>query len=318
MTSGSGTRPSFDDLPVIEPLGLRHAWNAFDRDDELATVGDLGPAEVLRGIATVRDGTVWNLTLPLDGIDPPLFGREAVKHTVFRVDRNTWDDRLDNFYLQSSTHWDGLRHIQCREFGLWGGRVDGSKIAAGLGPLGIEHWARHGIVGRAVLLDVAGWLRVQDPDYEALEPRSISSAMLESVINEHGIELCEHDILCVRTGWLERYNALDQAGRATAAQSPRFAGLAADEEMSRWLWDRQITAVATDNPGVELAPGDPEVGSLHRRLIPLLGITLGELFDFEALAAACNRDQRWTFLLVSAPLYLRGGVGSPANALGIR
>jgi hypothetical protein len=50
----------------------------------------------------------------------------------------------------------------------------------------------------------------------------------------------------------------------------------------------------------------------------MLGTALGELFDFDELAAACRADGRWDFLFVSVPLNLPGGVGSPANAIVIR
>jgi len=60
------------------------------------------------------------------------------------------------------------------------------------------------------------------------------------------------------------------------------------------------------------------VGSLHRRLIPLLGFAVGELFDLDELAAACATDGRWSFLLVSVPANMVGAVGSPANAVAVR
>ena len=67
-----------------------------------------------------------------------------------------------------------------------------------------------------------------------------------------------------------------------------------------------------------LAPGDPAVGSLHRRLIPMLGFVVGELLDLGPLASLCAADSRWDFMFVAAPLNLPGGVGSPANAVAIR
>lgn len=54
--------------------------------------------------------------------------------------------------------------------------------------------------------------------------------------------------------------------------------------MSAFLWDAGLAALACDNPALEVAPGDPSIGSLHRRLIPLLGFAIGELLDFEELA----------------------------------
>ena len=59
------------------------------------------------------------------------------------------------------------------------------------------------------------------------------------------------------------------------------------------------------------------MGSLHRRVLPLLGLALGEMFDFEALADRCRQLGRWEFLFVAAPLKLPGGIGSPGNAVAI-
>lgn len=54
------------------------------------------------------------------------------------------------------------------------------------------------------------------------------------------------------------------------------------------------------------------------RLLPLLGIPIGELFDLDRLAEDCVTDGVWEGLFTSAPLNLRGGVASPPNALVIK
>jgi kynurenine formamidase len=302
--------PAFDDLPEIPELGLRHAWNVLDAD--LGTIGLLGPEDVCDALTLVRHGETICLTVPLDAVDPPMYERESLQHSIFQPDRNTWDDRLDRFFLQAATHWDGLRHIQAREFGHFGGAVidgrDGRSHA-----LGIDGWARRGIVGRGVLLDVQAYAGF-DPFVE----RSVEPDLLDEVAQAQGVEINSGDVLCLRFGWMDRYAVLPASEREAMASSHEFAGLGASEETARWLWDRQVVAVAADNPGVEVSPGDRAVGSLHRRLIPMLGLALGELFDFATLAEACRRDGHWAFLFVSVPLHLRGGVGSPANALAIR
>jgi hypothetical protein len=56
---------------------------------------------------------------------------------------------------------------------------------------------------------------------------------------------------------------------------------------------------------------------LHRILIPLLGMTIGELWDLDELARACRSRGAFDFLVTAEPLNLPGGVGSPANALAI-
>ncbi len=60
------------------------------------------------------------------------------------------------------------------------------------------------------------------------------------------------------------------------------------------------------------------MGALHVRALCYLGLPFGELWDLEALAEDCAEDRVYAFLLTSAPLHLRGGVGSPPNALAIK
>lgn len=312
------TVPNFDELPLVEGLGLRHAWGVFGADDSLGTINFLTPERVQAATALVRTGAVTNLTLPLTAFDSPFYGRQPLVHSVYPLDRNYWDDKLDNVLLQASTHWDGLRHMRARELGWWGGVTEDAKIQAGQGPLGIEHWARRGIVGRGVLLDAGSELAASGPGFDPLVSQSVDVSTLEATARREGVELRPGDILCIRFGWLGRYQSLNAEQRRAATESHAFTGLAADESMARWLWNHRFSAVTADNPAIEVSPGSREAGSLHRRLLPLLGFALGELFDFDQLALDCAADGRWDFLFVSVPLHLVGGVGSPANAIAIR
>jgi kynurenine formamidase len=306
--------PSYDELPLLDPPGLPHAWEVLDHD--LGTVGLLEPGLVADAAGLVRTGVVSSLNLPLTEPGPPLFGRAPLQHEIFATDRNTLDDVVDRFYPQGSSQWDGLRHVRAREHGFFGGRTE--DFAPGDEALGIEHWARLGIVGRGVLLDLAGSLARAGRDYDALAGQAISAEDLRAAVAEQGVELRRGDILCVRTGWIEAYRALDRAGREAMAASPRASGLAGSEDVARFLWDAHLAAVGADNPTLEVAPGDPAVGSLHRRLIPTLGFAVAELLDLGPLAALCAADGRWEFLFVGVPLNLPGGIGSPANAVAIR
>ena len=57
---------------------------------------------------------------------------------------------------------------------------------------------------------------------------------------------------------------------------------------------------------------------LHFRILGLLGMPIGEMWDLEALGEDCASDGVYEFLLTSAPLNLLNGVGSPANALAVK
>ena len=76
--------------------------------------------------------------------------------------------------------------------------------------------------------------------------------------------------------------------------------------------------MASDNTSIEAWPAGPGFGGLHKILIPLLGLPLGEMFNLEPLAADCAADGVREFFFTSAPLNKLGGVASPPNALAIK
>jgi kynurenine formamidase len=311
--------PLYAELPILPGLGIRHSWNVFGPGDELGTLNLLDDATVMAALQEAKSGERIGVTLEMAAIDPPFYGRDPLRHSLMQTDRNIWDDRLDSFFPQGSTQWDGFRHVRCREFGFYGGvTVDPTEMGD---RLGIHHWAAKGIVARGVLLDVERNLSTKGVDYQALTELSIDAGLLEEIAEVQGVQIRRGDVLCLRFGWVDGYRNLDQVERrayATAKTLPPYAGMAADESMAQALWDWQVAAVACDNPGAEVSPGDPAVGSLHRRLIPTLGLVVGELFDFDELAVRCAADGRWSFLFLAVPLNIQGGVGSPANAIVIR
>ena len=308
--------PDFDELPEIPDLHLRHAWEVFGAGDALGSINLVTPERVSRAAAMVRTGELISLDLPLDIPSPPLFGRHAYKHVVSALNRHEMDDHLDDFHLQGSTQWDALNHVRCREHGYYGGRT--LDPTAGPNGLGIDRWAEHGIAGRGLLIDVAGWYEGQGRPLPPLAPHAISVADLQATLDSQGVVPEVGDIWCVRVGWVGAYRQLGAEARAAYALQPASAGLHAGEDMARFVWNAHPAALCCDNPAVEVVPGDPAIGSLHRRLLPSLGLALGEMFDFERLAQRCRADGRWTFFFVAAPLKLPDGVGSPGNAVAIR
>ncbi len=317
MTKSGAVTP-FDELPRLPGSGLRHSWHVYVPGYQMGTLNRLTGPVVAAAAAAVRTGERIGLSLPLGLPDPPFFGRQAARHTVFPMAPGAWDDRLDGFYLQCSSQWDGLRHISAGDDGFYGGWRGAPDRDPG--PLGIQHWARAGIVGRGVLIDLAA---AATSGYDPFSHVVFGVADLEAALRRQGTRLRSGDIACVRTGWTDKYLTLDVtarqvlAGRLADPFGYTCAGLASSEEMSGFLWDSGVAAVTCDNPAVEAVPMDRATGSLHQRLIPCLGFAIGELFDFAALAAACHRERRYEFLFTSVPLNLAGAVGSPANAVAI-
>ncbi len=317
------TLPKFSQLPLVGQTGERHTWDVFGRADQLGTVNLLTPERVKRAAALVHSGKVINLNLPLN-FPVTLYGgfRSGYRHHI-EVNRGGRDDYVDNFAMQGSSQWDSLRHIRFREFGYYGGRQDDDLD--GKGELGIENWARHGIIGRGVLLDAAGVMERRGTPLDATKKFAMDGAFLEEVARAENVQLEPGDIVLLRTGWLTWYKGLDEAGREALRGTLRpgeggmaCPGLDPSQATAAWVWDQHIAAMAADNVALEALPVEATVGFQHRRLIPLQGMPIGEVWDLDELAQDCARDGVYQCMLVSAPLNLPGGVGSPPNAYAIK
>jgi kynurenine formamidase len=244
------------------------------------------------------------------------------------------DDYLDGFYPQTASQLDGLRHFRHPVHGFYNG-VEDRLVAAGSPHLGINRWAEAGIVGRGVVVDVAAHLHQQGaaPAHEDGAPIPISA--VADAARAQGVTFAPGDILLLRTGWLGFYLGLNDAGQARIRELGTSSGLVQSHETLEWLWDRRIALLAADNVAVEVLPAVPDspfvtaeeaaggprsrhTGLMHRAMIPLLGMALGELWDLDALAKDCAATGTWDCLVVAKPLHLIGGVGSPANAVAIK
>jgi kynurenine formamidase len=186
------------------------------------------------------------------------------------------------------------------------------------GRLGIDNFARHGIVGRGVLLDVARHLESLGQPVQPYERREIPLGVLLEAADAQGMRVQHGDIVMVRTGTAQVIQHEAEYPETAQRPLPGGPGLKIDYDMLGWLWDNQVAAITSDSLAVELFPSPPGSPSLHRDGIALLGMVLGELFDLESLADDCAQDRVYECLFVAKPLNLRSGVGSPANALAMK
>jgi hypothetical protein len=73
---------------------------------------------------------------------------------------------------------------------------------------------------------------------------------------------------------------------------------------------------------VEVRPNQSEGAGInqpwHWLCIPILGLTMGEIFFLADLAKDCDADKVYEFLFVAPALPVTGAVGSPANPLAIK
>lgn len=314
--------PTYAQLPTVPDTAERHAWDVWGRDDQLGAVNFVDPYKVRDAAGLVRTGRVISLNLPLNEPTPGLFeGRTAPGHHITKTGHGL-DDRLDGFYLQFSSQWDGLRHVRFRKYGFWGGRQD-ADLEEG-DEIGVENWSRHGLVTRAVLVDARRHFELRGDPFEPDQTRRLTPADLDAILSAQGSIVCAGDVVIIRTGWLEWYLNLapDDRRRMVGSVGRQHdplgcPGLHAGPETAAWLWDHRVAGAAADNPTLEALPVDRVIGFLHYRLLPLLGIPIGELWSLGELARHCAEENRYDFLLFSGILDLPGGVGSPANAYAV-
>lgn len=315
--------PRYDELPVRDGLPEGSSWGLWGDDDEVGTINLLTPERVQRALRLPSRGAVFPLNWALEEPSPPFYGRGALQHNIDRPFTPCLDDSLDNFFTQSSSQWDALCHIGHPEHGFYNGRTDAELTGEPGTQLGIEHWARRGIVGRGVLLDVARHFEQTGRAFDGGTTVEFTWRDLEEVREAQGVEFEAGDILVLRTGWMSWYLDAPEQTRLDLAQDSltrlKSPGLSGGEDMVEWLWNQHFAAVAADNPALEAWPHALEVDQyIHFRLLPLLGLAMGEMWFVEDLAADCATDGVYEFLLTSAPLNLRGGVGSPPNALALK
>jgi kynurenine formamidase len=201
----------------------------------------------------------------------------------------------------SGTHIDALCHQACGLQMYGGVPVDGTETPGGFTRLGVETVPP--LLGRGVLLDVAGWKG------QAMLPRrySIPADELRGCAAAAGVEVHPGDVLLVRTGYGAMWH--DEAAFLEAAGVAKSGTL--------WAAERGVVAVGADNVGWDVPDErDPETGATlfaHVYLLPQKGIYIIENLNLEELA----RDRRYSFAFVGIPLKLQGATGSPLRPLAL-
>jgi len=199
----------------------------------------------------------------------------------------------------TGTHIDALCHYSS------GGKLFGGVEAAtaqscqqGFSAHSIETVAP--IVRRGVLLDAAGHAGVGalPPDFEISPEHLERTARAQSVTIERG------DVVLLRTGWARYFNDARQFVSGLHAPGPGRAG-------AEWLSRHGVFAAGSDTLAFEKMPD--AAMPVHVHLLVESGIHIIECLNLEELAGAAV----WTFLLVAAPLKIRGATAAPVRPLAI-
>ena len=242
------TLPSYHELPKVN--GLPASWGLLGGEgpDYFGCLNLQTPEKLVAAARLVARGAVFPLNWSANLPDPPMFGRGQHTHEV--IDRATGhDDVLHNWNTQSSSQWDGFRHIKNLPNGFYDGLPDEDH--------GVDHWARRGIAGRAVLCDVGRWRAAQGRPLQYAESDVIEPDDILATLESQGSSLEQGDVLLMRTGWTEWYESeTDEEARLLASDRAKLKapGLPSGERTAEFLWDLHIAAIGADNPSVEVWP----------------------------------------------------------------
>jgi kynurenine formamidase len=219
------------------------------------------------------------------------------------------DDKIDA-YLQGSTQYDALGHLWY-DGKIWNG-YDARTTIGGLAKASVAPIGERGIVGRAVLIDMARFRGKNTLD----KGETFAHEDLVAAAKAQGVEIQKRDILIVRTNFLTLFHEQGDA----FYEGFNEPGLVYSPELVQWFQDMEIPNLVTDTIANEVTT-DPNNGValvLHSALMRNLGVTLTEIADLEALAADCADDGVYAFLYVAAPLKVAKAAGTPVNPVVIK
>lgn len=328
-------------------------WGDFGPDDQLGRLNLLTPEKVREGVAEVKAGRSFCLSLPLDlpggskwnpRRRPPCLtpvlrnGKSNINYALRQDDPYLTDVLCDHrvtLDTQYSTQWDSLAQVGSlhdidgsgeRQSCFYNGYTAERDVfgATPVQPDGHGGFppapARRLGIEHMAATGVQGRAVLIDLEHHfGRARRAVSFADLRHVMDADDIEVRPGDMLCIHTGFAQML--VDMAGdpdvHLLEQSCCELDG--SDEALLQWIDRAGISAIAADNHAVEVYPAPHAEPGLHPAL-PLhelclfkLGIHIGELWHLTPLARWLREHRRSAFLLTAPPLRLTGAVASPVT-----
>jgi kynurenine formamidase len=301
--------------------GKGYGW-VYGKSDEIGALNAIrSPESVLRALRSVRTGRVYDLGVRVDRTSYKWPGHSPMEVMSFRSpaglkvgqdiagfgtgDRNLAFHSCALFLSDNAgTQIDGLGHITKGADNHWYNDFRESDYGSDFGILRADADTIPPVIGRAVLIDVAGWKNV-----DALPSNfPIGQKELEAALAAQRIDVEPGDIVLIRTGTL-RYWGETGADHAKLAQYDS-AGLTLGG--AKWLVEQKgAVALGSDTSGLEVRK-DPTPGAIsdavHEYLLVDQGVHILEFHNLEDLA----RGKVNRFVYVGLTNRIKGAVAGTA------
>jgi kynurenine formamidase len=268
-------------------------WGEFGPDDQRGRMNLVTREKVLQGIAEVKEGRTFCLSLPLDYPGGSLLNPRRQPPRIAATLRDGKSANQQNFCfpldadypgltdvvcddvvlmsLQYSTQWDSFAHI--------GGRFDAdgdgkAEIVFYNGFRGVED-----VVPAPVNPKAEPWARFEGTQAKALgiqnlaehgaqgrgvmidlhhhlgrERRAVDLDLLKEILKKDGVEIERGDMVCLYTGFADVILELKKNPDPTLLHGTCSGLDGRDDKLLEWIGDSGLACLISDNYAVELIP----------------------------------------------------------------
>lgn len=267
-------------------------WGDFGADDECGRMNLLTPEKVRQGVAEVREGLTFCLSLPLDypggnvlnpRRHPPVLrptlrnGRPNMNYRLFSdniLDTDVVSDDLVVMHLQYSTQWDSLAHVGqlfdvnangVPEAVYYNGFRAGEDVVgpteasdAGVPQPGHTHstsYARKlGIEKMAERCVQGRGVMIDLQANLGAGRQSVGYDMLMRILEADKVTVETGDMVCLHTGFGQAL--LDMGGQPDPDAVNKIGAVldGRDEKLLQWITDSGLAVLIADNYAVEAHP----------------------------------------------------------------
>jgi kynurenine formamidase len=276
-------------------------WGEFGPDDQRGRMNWVTREKVLQGVAEVKEGLTFVLSLPLDypggnGLNPrrhpPRIAatqRNGRQNFVYEARQDNPDqtdvfcDDLVLLTLQYSTQWDSFAHVGGvfdadgdgkPEPVFYNGFRAGVDIVPAKEDPQAESWARFegtraGALGIENLAEHGAQGRGVMIDLHAHFGRkrhAVGFLELQKIIEMDKVKIERGDIVCLHTGFAEMLLEFKKEPTPEALHHTCTGLDGRDEKLLQWVSDSGVSVLAADNYAVELFSAAPWKKGSHAML----------------------------------------------------
>ena len=276
-------------------------WGEFGPDDQRGRMNYVTRDKVLQGVAEVKEGRTFCLSLPLDvpggnvlnprrfppRLAPTLRAGKANfcftlsdEHPLFT---DVVCDDMVLLALQYSTQWDSLAHVGGRfdadgdgepELVFYNGFRAGEHIRSGPEQPSAEPWARFegsradalGIHNLAEHGAQGRGVMIDLHAYFGRARRAIGYGDLMRVMEEDEVVVEKGDMVCFYTGFADVLLGMDRQPDAAVIHNTCTGLDGRDDKLLAWITESGCAALIADNSAVEIIPGEPYKPTPHAAL----------------------------------------------------